>query len=56
MIDGKKVIDLIPEKLDERIGSLFDNTYPKNLIPIDISKADFTFTGYIGNAISCRDR
>ena len=31
--DGKKIIDLIPETLEERIGSLFDNTYPKNLIP-----------------------
>ena len=56
VIDGKKVIDLIPEKLDERIGSLFDNTYPKNLIPIDISKADFTFTGYIGNLNLIRKR
>ena len=56
IIDGKKVIDLIPEDLDERIGSLFDNTYPKNLIPIDISKADFTFTGYIGNLNLIRKR
>ena len=56
IIDGKQVINLIPEKLDERIGSLFDNTYPKNLIPIDISKADFTFTGYIGNLNLIRKR
>ena len=56
IIDGKQVIDLIPEKLDERIGSLFDNTYPKNLIPIDISKPDFTFTGYIGNLNLIRKR
>ena len=56
IIDGKQVIDLIPENLDERIGSLFDNTYPKNLIPIDISKADFTFTGYIGNLNLIRKR
>ena len=56
IIDGKKVINLIPENLDERIGSLFDNTYPKNLIPIDISKADFTFTGYIGNLNLIRKR
>ena len=56
VIDGKKVIDLIPENLDERIGSLFENTYPKNLIPIDISKADFTFTGYIGNLNLIRKR
>ena len=56
IIDGKQVINLIPEKLDERIGSLFDNTYPKNLIPIDISKADFNFTGYIGNLNLIRKR
>ena len=56
IIDGKQVIDLVPEKLNERIGSLFDNTYPKNLIPIDISKADFTFTGYIGNLNLIRKR
>ena len=56
VIDGKKVIDLIPEKLDERISSLFDNTYQKNLIPIEISKADFTFNGYIGNLNLVRKR
>ena len=54
--DGKKIIDLIPETLEERIGSLFDNTYPKNLIPIMISKADFTFSGYIGNLNLIRKR
>jgi len=54
--DGKKIIDLIPEKLEDRIGSLFDNTYPKNLIPIMISKADFTFSGYIGNLNLIRKR
>ncbi|RZP24497.1 DNA mismatch repair endonuclease MutL [bacterium] len=54
--DGKKIIDLIPETLEDRIGSLFDNTYPKNLIPIMISKADFTFSGYIGNLNLIRKR
>ena len=54
--DGKKIIDLIPETLEDRIGSLFDNTYSKNLIPIMISKADFTFSGYIGNLNLIRKR
>ena len=54
--DGKKIIDLIPETLEDRIGSLFDNTYPKNLIPIMISKADFTFSGFIGNLNLIRKR
>jgi len=54
--DGKKIIDLVPETLEDRIGSLFDNTYPKNLIPIMISKADFTFSGCIGNLNLIRKR
>ena len=54
--DGKKIIDLVPETLEDRIGSLFDNTYPTNLIPIIISKADFTFSGYIGNLNLIRKR
>ena len=56
VVDGKKVINLLIETLSERIGSLFDNTYKKNIIPIEISKADFTFTGYIGNLNLVRKR
>ena len=56
VVDGKKVINLLIEALSERIGSLFDNTYQKNIIPIEISKADFTFTGYIGNLNLVRKR
>ena len=56
VVDGKKVINLLIETLSERIGSLFDNTYQKNIIPIEISKADFTFTGYIGNLNLVRKR
>ena len=55
-VDGKKVIELFPEDLSERICSLFDNTYKENLIPIDISKADYTFSGYIGNLNLIRKR
>ena len=55
-VDGKKVIELFPEKLAERIGSLFDNTYKENLIPINISKADYTFSGYVGNLNLIRKR
>ena len=56
IVDGKKVIELFPEELDERIGSLFDNTYRENLIPIQISKADYTFSGYVGNLNLIRKR
>ena len=56
IVDGKKVIDLFPEELEDRIGSLFDNTYKTNLIPIQISKADYTFTGFVGNLNIIRKR
>ena len=55
-VEGKKVIELFPEELAERIGSLFDNTYKENLIPINISKADYTFSGYVGNLNLIRKR
>ena len=55
-VDGKKVIELFPEDIGERIGSLFDNTYKENLIPINISKADYTFSGYVGNLNLIRKR
>ena len=56
VVDGKKIIELFPEKFDERIGSLFDNTYKKNLIPIEIAKTDYVFSGYIGNLNLIRKR
>ena len=56
LVDGKKIIELFPEKFDERIGSLFDNTYKKNLIPIEIAKTDYIFSGYIGNLNLIRKR
>ena len=56
VVDGKKIIELFPEKFDERIGSLFDNTYKRNLIPIEIAKTDYIFSGYIGNLNLIRKR
>ena len=43
------------EELDERIGALFDNTYKENLIPINISRADYS-SGYVGNLNLIRKR
>ncbi|MBH15393.1 MAG: DNA mismatch repair protein MutL, partial [Cytophagia bacterium] len=56
IVDGKKVIDVIPEELDERIATLFDNTYKENIIPINISRADYSFSGYVGNLNLIRKR
>jgi len=56
IVDGKKVIDVNPEALDERIAALFDNTYKGNIIPINISRADYSFSGYVGNLNLIRKR
>ena len=56
VVDGKKIIELFPEEFDERIGSLFENSYKKNLIPIDIVKTDYVFSGFIGNLNLIRKR
>ena len=56
IVDGKKVIDLYPEELDERIAALFDNTYKENIIPLNISRADYSFSGYVGNLNLIRKR
>ena len=56
IVDGKKVIDLYPEAFDERIAALFDNTYKENIIPINVSRADYSFSGYIGNLNLIRKR
>jgi len=56
IVDGKKIIDLNPEELDERIAALFDNTYKANIIPVNISRADYSFSGYVGNLNLIRKR
>ena len=54
--EGKDIILVRSEVLEERINSLFDNTYKDNLLPINIEKNDYIFSGYIGNLNLLRKR
>ena len=54
--DDKKIISVLSESLEERINSLFDKTYRKNLLSITITKGDYTFTGFVGNLNLVRRR
>lgn len=54
--DGKEILSVFPEPLDERIDALFDPTYGKNLRPVHFSKGDFLFTGFVGNLNLVRSR
>ena len=54
--DDKKIISVLSESLEERINSVFDNTYRKNLLSITITKGDYTFTGIVGNLNLVRRR
>jgi len=54
--DTRKIVNVLSESLDERINSLFDRTYRKNLLPLTISKGDYIFSGFVGNLNLVRRR
>ena len=54
--DDKKIISVLSESLEERINSVFDNTYRKNLLSITITKGAYTFSGFVGNLNLVRRR
>ena len=47
--DDREQMNLPPAPLEERIGSIFGNSYPKNLIEIDEEYRGISLFGYIGN-------
>lgn len=54
--DEKEILSVLPESLEERIDALFDPTYSDNLRPVNFSKGDFVFTGFVGNLNLVRSR
>jgi len=54
--DEREILSIFPELLEERIDSLFDPTYGKNLRPLAFTKGDFAFTGFVGNLNVIRSR
>ena len=54
--DGREIFNLGKENLEQRIDKLLDPTYSKNLLPINITKGDYSFSGFIGNLNLIRSR
>lgn len=54
--DGKQVMNLKSETLEERISAVFDPTYRKNLIPVEILKGNYHVSGFLGNLNLVRSR
>ena len=54
--DGKKILELAPSSLAERIAAVYDPTYSDNLLEIDHRSDLFNITGYIGSLNLVRKR
>ena len=54
--DNRNIFYVQPEKLETRIDNLLDPTYSRNLLPLNIVKGDYAFTGFIGNLNLIRTR
>ena len=54
--DGREIFNLKSEKLEERIDHLLDPTYSKNLLPLNVTKGDYSFSGFVGNLNLIRSR
>ena len=54
--DGRETFNLKSEKLEERIDHLLDPTYSKNLLPLNVTKGDYSFSGFVGNLNLIRSR
>ena len=54
--DGREIFNIKNEKLEERIDNLLDPTYSKNLLPLNVTKGDYSFSGFVGNLNLIRSR
>ena len=54
--DGKTLLQTRSEDLSDRINSLFDPTYGKNLLKVTMDKGDFSIDGLMGNLNLVRSR
>ena len=54
--DNRNIFNVKSESLEERIDNLLDPTYSRNLIPINTTKGDYAFTGFVGNLNLVRSR
>ena len=54
--DNRTIFHLLAEPLENRIDHLLDPTYSRNLLPLNITKGDYSFSGFIGNLNLIRSR
>ena len=54
--DNRIVFHVKSETLEERIDHLLDPTYSRNLLPVNIIKGDYSFSGFAGNLNLVRTR
>ena len=54
--DNRTIFHIMPEPLENRIDHLLDPTYSRNLIPLNITKGDYSFSGFVGNLNLIRSR
>ena len=54
--DDRTIFQLNSETLEERIDNLLDPTYSRNLLPINVVKGDYSFSGFAGNLNLVRTR
>jgi DNA mismatch repair protein MutL len=54
--DNRNIFHILSESLEDRIDNLLDPTYSRNILPLNIVKGDYAFTGYVGNLNLVRSR
>lgn len=54
--DEKLMLQWAPSSLEQRIVAVYDPTYAKKLLPVNIKKGDFVFSGFAGNLDIIRAR
>ncbi len=54
--DDREIFHVKPENLEDRIDNLLDPTYSRNLLPLNLVKGDYSFSGFVGNLNLIRSR
>ena len=54
--DNRDIFHVKSETLEDRIDHLLDPTYSRNLLPLNLAKGDYAFSGFVGNLNLVRSR
>ena len=54
--DNRDIFHGKSETLEDRIDNLLDPTYSRNLLPLNLAKGDYAFSGFVGNLNLVRSR